>query len=97
MVGHFLRTGEVGAVVVGADRIAANGDTANKIGTYGMAVLAKENNVPFYVAAPISTIDLIASYRRSNPDRRALPARSNALYQASASLRMCQPPIQPST
>jgi methylthioribose-1-phosphate isomerase len=58
MVGHFLRTGEVGAVVVGADRIAANGDTANKIGTYGMAVLAKENNVPFYVAAPISTIDL---------------------------------------
>ncbi|MGA7915395.1 MAG: S-methyl-5-thioribose-1-phosphate isomerase [Candidatus Acidiferrales bacterium] len=58
MVGHFLRTGAVGAVVVGADRIAANGDTANKIGTYGMAVLAKENNVPFYVAAPISTIDL---------------------------------------
>ena len=44
--------------MVGADRIAANGDTANKIGTYGMAVLAKENNVPFYVAAPISTIDL---------------------------------------
>src|SRR5271163_1364499 len=58
MVGHFLRTGKVGAVVVGADRIAANGDTANKIGTYGIAVLAKENNVPFYVAAPISTIDL---------------------------------------
>ena len=58
MVGHFLRTGGVGAVVVGADRIAANGDTANKIGTYGIAVLAKENNVPFYVAAPISTLDL---------------------------------------
>jgi methylthioribose-1-phosphate isomerase len=58
MVGHFLKTGNVGAVVVGADRIAANGDTANKIGTYGIAVLAKENNVPFYVAAPISTIDL---------------------------------------
>jgi methylthioribose-1-phosphate isomerase len=58
MVGHFLRTGGVGAVVVGADRIAANGDTANKIGTYGIAVLAKENGVPFYVAAPISTIDL---------------------------------------
>ena len=52
MVGHFLRTGGVGAVVVGADRIAANGDTANKIGTYGIAVLAKENNIPFYVAAP---------------------------------------------
>jgi methylthioribose-1-phosphate isomerase len=58
MVGHFLRTGNVGAVVVGADRIAANGDTANKIGTYGIAVLAKENNIPFYVAAPLSTLDL---------------------------------------
>jgi methylthioribose-1-phosphate isomerase len=58
MVGHFLRTGKVGAVVVGADRIAANGDTANKIGTYGIAVLAKENNIPFYVAAPVSTLDL---------------------------------------
>ena len=57
MVGHFLKTGNVGAVVVGADRIARNGDTANKIGTYGIAVLARENNVPFYVAAPISTID----------------------------------------
>src|SRR5208282_5941525 len=58
MVGHFLKTGNVGAVVVGADRIAANGDTANKIGTYSMAVLARENKVPFYVAAPISTLDL---------------------------------------
>ncbi len=57
MVGHFLKTGGVGAVVVGADRIARNGDTANKIGTYGIAVIAKENGVPFYVAAPISTID----------------------------------------
>jgi methylthioribose-1-phosphate isomerase len=58
MVGHFLKTGNVGAVVTGADRIAANGDTANKIGTYQIAVLAKENNVPFYIAAPISTLDL---------------------------------------
>ncbi len=58
MVGHFLKTGGVGAVVVGADRIARNGDTANKIGTYGMAVLAREHNIPFYVAAPISTLDL---------------------------------------
>jgi methylthioribose-1-phosphate isomerase len=57
MAGHFLRRGDVAAVVVGADRIAANGDTANKIGTYGVAVLAKENGVPFYVAAPLSTID----------------------------------------
>ena len=58
MVGHFMKTGAVGAVVVGADRIASNGDTANKIGTYGIAVLAREHGVPFYVAAPISTLDL---------------------------------------
>jgi methylthioribose-1-phosphate isomerase len=58
MVGHFLKTGSVGAVVTGADRIAANGDSANKIGTYQIAVLAKENNVPFYIAAPVSTFDL---------------------------------------
>jgi methylthioribose-1-phosphate isomerase len=61
MVGHFLKTGKVGAVVVGADRIAANGDTANKIGTYPMAVMAREHGVPFYVAAPISTLDLSIS------------------------------------
>src|SRR5258705_4237682 len=58
MVGHFLKTGKVKAIVTGADRIAANGDTANKIGTYQIAVLAKENNVPFYIAAPVSTFDL---------------------------------------
>ena len=58
MGGHFLSRGEVRAVVVGADRIAANGDTANKIGTYSLAVLARENGVPFYVAAPTTTIDL---------------------------------------
>jgi len=61
MVGHFLKAGSVGAVVVGADRIAANGDTANKIGTYQIAVLAREHNVPFYVAAPVSTFDLAIS------------------------------------
>jgi methylthioribose-1-phosphate isomerase len=58
MAGHFLHSGRIGCVVVGADRIAANGDVANKIGTYSLAVLAKENSVPFYVAAPISTFDL---------------------------------------
>jgi methylthioribose-1-phosphate isomerase len=61
MVGHFMKTGSVGAVVVGADRIAANGDTANKIGTYQIAVLAREHGVPFYVAAPVSTFDLSIS------------------------------------
>jgi methylthioribose-1-phosphate isomerase len=58
MAGHFMKAGRIGCVVVGADRIAANGDVANKVGTYSVAVLAKENNVPFYVAAPISTLDL---------------------------------------
>src|SRR6266852_2536897 len=58
MAGHFLKSGRIGCVVVGADRIAANGDVANKVGTYSIAVLAKENGVPFYVAAPISTLDL---------------------------------------
>jgi len=58
MAGHFLHSGRIGCVVVGADRIASNGDVANKIGTYSVAVLAKENSVPFYVAAPISTLDL---------------------------------------
>jgi len=58
MVGHFLKTADIGAVIVGADRIAANGDTANKIGTYPMAILAREHGVPFYVAAPMSTLDL---------------------------------------
>lgn len=58
MAGHIMKSGKVNAVVVGADRIAANGDTANKIGTYMVAVLAKRHNIPFYVAAPISTLDL---------------------------------------
>lgn len=58
MAGYFMGKGEVDCVIVGADRIAANGDTANKIGTYTLAVLAKEHGVPFYVAAPTTTIDL---------------------------------------
>jgi methylthioribose-1-phosphate isomerase len=67
MGGHFLSRGGVAAVVVGADRIAANGDTANKIGTYSLAVLAKENSVPFYVAAPTTTVDLAC------PEGSAIP------------------------
>jgi methylthioribose-1-phosphate isomerase len=67
MAGHLMARGEVNAVVVGADRIAANGDVANKIGTYTVAVLAKEHDVPFYVAAPVSTFDL------SLPDGRDIP------------------------
>ena len=56
--GMLMRRGDIGCVITGADRIAANGDTANKIGTYTLAVLAKENGIPFYVAAPTSTVDL---------------------------------------
>src|ERR1700686_99799 len=61
MAGVMMQQGKIGAIVVGADRIAANGDVANKVGTYTVAVLAKENNIPFYVAAPVSTVDLQAS------------------------------------
>jgi methylthioribose-1-phosphate isomerase len=57
MAGHFLKSGKIDCVIVGADRIAANGDVANKIGTYMVALAAHENNVPFYVAAPLSTVD----------------------------------------
>jgi len=58
MAGYLMSKGEIDGVIVGADRIAANGDTANKIGTYTVAILAKEHGIPFYVAAPLSTIDL---------------------------------------
>ena len=58
MAGHFMSQGKIDMVVVGADRVAANGDVANKIGTYTLSVLAKENGIPFYVAAPTSTVDL---------------------------------------
>jgi methylthioribose-1-phosphate isomerase len=72
MAGHFLKSGRIGCVVVGADRIAANGDVANKVGTYSVAVLAKENAVPFYVAAPVSTLDLtLASGERIPIEQRA--------------------------
>jgi methylthioribose-1-phosphate isomerase len=67
MAGAMMRQGKVGAAIVGADRIAANGDVANKIGTYTVAVLAKEHGIPFYVAAPISTVDL------ETPDGNKIP------------------------
>ena len=67
MAGAMMRQGKIGAVIVGADRIAANGDVANKVGTYTVAVLAKEHDIPFYVAAPISTVDL------QTPDGSMIP------------------------
>ena len=89
--GHFLRTGQVDAVIVGADRIARNGDFANKIGTYEKAVVARENGVPFYVAAPWSTFDAARATGAAIPveeraesevleygGRRTTPLRSHA-------------------
>ncbi len=67
MAGHFMQRGDVDCVIVGADRVAANGDTANKIGTYTLSVLAKENRIPFYVAAPLSTIDLATKSGKDIP------------------------------
>ena len=72
MAGALMAQGKIGAVVVGADRIASNGDTANKIGTYTVAVLAKEHNIPFYVAAPFSSIDL------ETPDGSKIPIEQRA-------------------
>jgi methylthioribose-1-phosphate isomerase len=61
MAGYLMQQGKIDAVIVGADRITANGDVANKIGTYSVAVLAREHGIPFYVAAPLSTVDLTMS------------------------------------
>ena len=79
MAGPLMRAGDIDMVVVGADRIAANGDTANKIGTYTVAVLAHEHKIPFYVAAPLSTIDLATPDGDQHSDRGARPARSHAI------------------
>ena len=73
MAGYFLNKGNIDCVVVGADRIAANGDTANKIGTYSLAVLAKENHVPFYIAAPTSSIDVSLKSGASIPIEQRSP------------------------
>jgi methylthioribose-1-phosphate isomerase len=74
MAGHFMHRGEIQAAIVGADRIAANGDVANKIGTYTVAVLAHENHIPFYVAAPLSTIDLSLASGELIPIEERSPA-----------------------
>jgi methylthioribose-1-phosphate isomerase len=77
MAGALMGQHKVDLVVVGADRIAANGDTANKIGTYGVAVLAREHNVPFYVAAPLSTIDL------NTPDGQHIPIEERSAREVT--------------
>jgi len=77
MAGAMMRQGKIAAVIVGADRIAANGDVANKIGTYTVAVLAKEHGIPFYVAAPFSTIDL------STPDGSRIPIEQRSAKEVT--------------
>ncbi len=77
MAGAMMRQGKIGAVVVGADRIAANGDVANKIGTYTVAVLAKEHGIPFYVAAPTSTVDLAC------PDGSQIPIEQRNIKEVT--------------
>jgi methylthioribose-1-phosphate isomerase len=80
MAGHFLKSGRIGCVIVGADRIAGNGDVANKIGTYTVAVVARENNIPFYVAAPISTLDLSLTSGDQIPIEQRNPKEVTHLY-----------------
>jgi methylthioribose-1-phosphate isomerase len=79
MAGSLMRQGKIQAVIVGADRIAANGDTANKIGTYSVAVLAKEHGIPFYVAAPLSTIDV------NTPHGDAIPIEQRSATEVTHS------------
>src|SRR6516164_846356 len=80
MAGHFMKSGRIGCVVVGADRIAANGDVANKVGTYSVAVLAKENGVPFFVAAPVSTFDLSLGSGDEIPIEQRSPAEVTHVF-----------------
>jgi methylthioribose-1-phosphate isomerase len=92
MAASMMRLGDVDLVVVGADRIAANGDVANKIGTYGVAVLAREHGIPFYVAAPLSTIDLNTPDGSKIPieernEREVTHVGSNRLTPAGARIR----------
>jgi methylthioribose-1-phosphate isomerase len=88
--GSVLRTGEVHAVIVGADRIAANGDTANKIGTYPLAVLAGRHGVPFYVAAPLSTFDPATP----SGDRIPVEERSAAEVTHMGGVRLAPPGVR---
>jgi methylthioribose-1-phosphate isomerase len=77
MAGVMMQQGKIGAIVVGADRIAANGDVANKVGTYTVAVMAKEHGIPFYVAAPISTVDL------DTPDGSKIPIEQRSAREVT--------------
>lgn len=89
MAGHFLNRDAISCVIVGADRIAANGDTANKIGTYTLAVLAEENNVPFYVAAPTSTVDLSIASGKEIPIEERSPREVTHIHQIAIAPEGC--------
>ena len=94
MAGHMMQRGGVQAVVVGADRIAANGDVANKIGTYSVAVLARESGIPFYVAAPTSTVDLGLGSGEEIPIEERAPeevTQIQGLQIAPHATRVCNP------
>jgi methylthioribose-1-phosphate isomerase len=90
MAAHCMNRGMIDAVVVGADRIAANGDTANKIGTYSLAIVAKAHNIPFYVAAPLSTIDFELSNGMQIPIEERHPSE---IYQIGETL-VCPPGVE---
>lgn len=97
--GHYMRLGEIDMVIVGADRIAANGDVANKIGTYSSAVVAKENGIPFYVAAPLSTFDLSCNDGAGIPieercDDEVLYAAGTDEKGALSRIRITAPPTK---
>lgn len=90
MAGYFVSRGEVNCVIVGADRITANGDTANKIGTYSLAVLAKENGIPFYIAAPTTTIDASLSSGNSIPIEERLPDEVTGFHGVRTAPNDCE-------
>jgi methylthioribose-1-phosphate isomerase len=94
MAGHFMHLGKIQAAIVGADRIASNGDVANKIGTYSVAVLAHENKIPFYVAAPLSTIDMSLASGEQIPIEERSPAEVTHLAGVSIApqdVQACHP------
>jgi methylthioribose-1-phosphate isomerase len=90
MAAHCMKQGSIHAAIVGADRIAANGDTANKIGTYSLALVAKAHNVPFFVAAPLSTVDFRLETGEGIPIEERDPAE---LYQIGPT-RICPPGVE---
>jgi len=92
-----MKKGKIDCVIVGADRIAANGDTANKIGTYSVAVLAKENHVPFYVAAPTSTFDLSLSSGNRIPIEQRSQMEVTHIKEYPSRPAMSAQPIPPLT